>query len=84
MLNFFSGVYFTNILRAAFTRADPKSAKRRWLYCNFGLLGAARVKAACKMWVKSTPGVSFIRILRAGFLPADKCFSLEQGVKHKA
>jgi len=28
-------VDFTNILRAAFTRANPKSAKRQCLFCTF-------------------------------------------------
>ncbi len=36
-------------LRAAFTCADPKSAKRQSCYqCLFGLLGSAHVKSACK------------------------------------
>ena len=50
------GVNFTNILRAAFTRADPKSAKKL-LELNdfFSLLGSAPVKAAHRMLVKLTP-----------------------------
>jgi len=47
------GVNFINILRAAFTRVGPKSAKR----LSFALLGSACVKAACKTLMKITPGV---------------------------
>jgi len=51
-----SGVNFTNILQAAFTQADPKSAKNTVKpSVFFALLGFERVKAACKMLVKSTP-----------------------------
>ena len=47
------GVNFTNVLQAAFTRADPKSAKKTVkLSCFFALLGSARVKAARRMLVK--------------------------------
>ena len=47
------GVNFTNILQAAFTRADPKSAKKLLnLTVYFALLGPARVKAARRMLVK--------------------------------
>ena len=49
------GVNFTNILRAAFTHTDPKSAKKDSF---IGLLGSARVKAARRMLLKLTPGVS--------------------------
>ena len=43
------GVNFTNILRAAFTLADPKSAKRQvMLRSFFALLGSASIKAAHK------------------------------------
>ena len=50
------GVNFTNVLRAAFTRADPKSAKKTVKLSSFiVLLGSARVKAACRTLVKLTP-----------------------------
>ena len=53
------GVNFTNALRAAFTRADPKSTKKLLnLMVFFALLGTARVKAAHRMFVKLTPGVT--------------------------
>jgi len=50
-------VKFTNILRAAFIRADPKSAKKTVMFnqCLFALLGSLRIKAARKTLVKSTP-----------------------------
>ena len=41
-------VNFTNILRAAFTSADPKSAKRQSTQAACGLSGSGSVKAACK------------------------------------
>ncbi len=48
----FKGVNFTNILRAAFTSADPKKCtKDSQAVSLFALLGAAS-----KMLVKSTPG----------------------------
>ncbi len=52
-----SGVNFINILRAAFTRADPESAKKtvKLLVC-FTLLGSALVKAARRTLMKLTPG----------------------------
>jgi len=34
---------------------------------SLGTFGAYTVKAACKMLVKSTPGVNFINILQAAF-----------------
>ena len=49
---------FTNILPAAFVRADPKSAiKLLNLTVFFALLGSVRVKAARRMLVKLTPGL---------------------------
>jgi len=52
------GVNFTHVLRAAFTRADPKSAiKLLNLTVFFALLGSARVKAARRTLVKLTPGL---------------------------
>jgi len=54
---------FINILRAAFMRADPKSAKSTVKpSVFFALLEYAHVKASIKMLVKSTPGVNFITI----------------------
>ena len=51
-----SGVNFTNILRAAITRADPNSAKKTVKLSSFiALLGSSHVKAARKMLVKKTP-----------------------------
>ena len=53
-----TGVNFTNILRAAFTRADPKSAiKLLILTVFFALLGSVRIKAARRMLVKLRPKV---------------------------
>ena len=50
------GFNFTNILRAAFRRADPKSAKKTIkLSSFFVLLESALVKAARRMLVKLTP-----------------------------
>jgi len=50
------GVNFTNILRAAFAHADPKSTKRQSSshQCIFVLLGSLHAKVACKTLVKST------------------------------
>ena len=39
---------FHQILRAAFTQADPKSTKRQSTQAAFALLGSAHVKTACK------------------------------------
>jgi len=48
-------VNFTNILHAAFKRADPKSTKENYgLTVFFVLLGSAGAKGAHKMLVKST------------------------------
>jgi hypothetical protein len=50
------GVTFTNILQAAFSRADPKNAKKTdRLSVLCALLGSARVKAALRMLMKLTP-----------------------------
>jgi len=50
------GVDFTNILRKAYTHADPKSTKNTLKQSVlFALLGSARVKAWHKMLVKSAP-----------------------------
>jgi hypothetical protein len=49
-------VNFTNVPQAAFTRADPKSAKKTVKLSSFiALLGSARVKATCRTLVKLTP-----------------------------
>ena len=57
------GVNFTNVLRAAFTHAEiTKAQKQLNLAVFLALLGSVRVKAACKMLVKLTPGVDFISI----------------------
>jgi len=51
------GVDFINNLRKAFTNVCPKSAKKAdSLTVFFALLGSGRVKAACKMLMKLTPG----------------------------
>ena len=53
---YLSGVNFTNILRAAFRHADPKSAKKTVrLSSFFALLGSGRIKAARRTLVKLTP-----------------------------
>ena len=57
-----AGVNFTNILQAAFTCADPKSAiKLLNLTVFFALLGSAHVKAARRTLVKLTPDFIFDR-----------------------
>jgi hypothetical protein len=54
------GVNFTNVLRAAFTREDPKSAKKLLnLIVFLALLGSVPVKAAHRMLVKLNPGFFF-------------------------
>ena len=55
-----AGINFTNILRAAFRCADPKSTKKTVkLSSFFALLGSAPAKAAHRMWVKLTPRCQF-------------------------
>ncbi len=45
------GVNFINVLRTAFTHADPNSVKRYWqLNWNFTLWGSACVKAVHECW----------------------------------
>ncbi len=52
-----SGVNFTNILHAAFTCVDPKSAKNTVkLSVISALLGSDSIKTACKTSVNTTPG----------------------------
>ena len=56
------GVNFTNVLRAAYTQADPKSAiKLINLTVFFALLGSTRVKATCRMLVKLTPEIHLFK-----------------------
>jgi len=51
------GFNFTNILHTAFTRPDPKSAKKTDnLTIYFALLLSAYIKSAHKMLTKLTPG----------------------------
>jgi len=51
------GVNFINVLRAAFTQPDPKSAKNTIkLSVFFALLGSACIKTAQKMLMKLTLG----------------------------
>jgi hypothetical protein len=60
-------VNFTNILWPAFTRADPKCAKRYWqLGWIFMLLGSAVVKAARKMVVKFSPALNLLEQIILG------------------
>jgi len=50
-----SEINFTNVLRNAFTRADPKSAKKAdGLTVFFALLGSVHVQAVRKMLMKLT------------------------------
>jgi len=55
--NFFATTNFIYVLRAAFTREDPKCPKKTVeSSVFFALLGPISIKAAGKMLVKSTPG----------------------------
>jgi len=65
------GVNFINLLRAAFVRADPKSAKKIYsLTVFFGHSGSSSVKAAGRTLIKLTaPGLNFISIPRTAFMP---------------
>jgi len=56
--NVSTGVDFTNVLRAAFTSADPKSAQRHWWPDGlFAVLGSVHKKTTHKTLVKPTIGV---------------------------
>ena len=56
------GVHFANIIRAAFTCADPKSAiKLLNLTVFFALSGSAGIKAAQRTLVKLTPEEMWLR-----------------------
>ncbi len=59
------GVKFINALRAAFKRAEPKSAKKSSVL--FALLESAHVKAAHIILIRLTPGVNFINVKSANF-----------------
>jgi len=51
-----AGVNFTNVLRSAFTRSDPESAKNsQAASLFFVLLGSGHVKAVLKTLAKVTP-----------------------------
>ena len=57
------GFNLINILQAAFTRADPKSAKKTVKSSSFlRILGSASVKAAHRMLMKLTPGRARLRL----------------------
>jgi len=64
-----TGVNFINILQAALTLANPKSAKKKTnnLLAFYLLSGSAQVKAVHKMLVKLTPGVNFTNIFTLSF-----------------
>jgi len=65
-------VDFTNILRADFTHADPKSVKKNDnLTVFFALSGSECVKAAHIMLMKLKPMVYFTNILQAAFTVVD-------------
>jgi len=65
------GVNFTNILRAAFTTADPKSAKNTLkTSVFFALLGSESVKAFHKMFVKSYQSCQFHKNFTMSFFYA--------------
>ncbi len=58
------GVNFINVLRAAFTRADPESAKKTVkLSVFFALSGSVKsVKAAHRTLVKLTPDIRIMSL----------------------
>jgi len=62
------GVNFTNVLQKAFKHADTKSSKKTYSFTAFlALLGSVRVKAARKLWVKSTP--ELIKVFTSSVIP---------------
>ena len=69
-----SGVNFTNVFMCSFYAAKiPKAQKASWPECLFALLESLSIKAARKMLVKLTPGISN-RFLGDAFSPSyDKC-----------
>jgi len=58
-----SGVNFIIVLRASFTREDPKCTKRQSSQCIYALVGPARLKAARKMLMKLKPGEWVLRLV---------------------
>jgi len=63
-----SGVNFTNILCATYTRAIPKAQKKtEGLTIFFALLGSLHVKAARNNLVKLTPGLNFTNLFSCSF-----------------
>ena len=77
-------VNFTNILWAAFTCADPKSAKKAAeLDCFFVFLGSSRAKVARWMLVKLTPGFScYSRRLESSEIRTGKTVKVPNYTKH--
>jgi len=62
------GVNVNNVLKAAFTRPDPKSAKKTVkLSVFFSLLGSANAKAARRLWMKLTNIVDFTNMFTKSF-----------------
>ncbi len=63
------GVNFTNIWRAAFTHADPKSLKIQWS-CHYllALLWSESIKASLNTLMKLTPVVNFINVKSTNFM----------------
>jgi len=66
-----SGVDFTIVLRAAFTRRSQKHKKTVKLSIFFMLLGSLSAKAARRMLMKLTSGIDFTNVLWAAFTNAD-------------
>ncbi len=63
-----------HVLQAAFTRADPKSAKMTDnLTVFFELLGSASIKAVGRMLMKLATDGNLINILCANLLYKDMC-----------
>jgi hypothetical protein len=61
-------VNFINLLQAAFTHADPKSAKKTVkLSVFFTLLGSASAKATHRSLMKLTPGADAIKKFTPSF-----------------
>ena len=73
------GVNFTKILQAAFTCADPKSAKKMFKLSSFiVLLEYVRIKAARRTLVKLTQGGGnlarqFFTLTFLGRFPSQRC-----------
>jgi len=71
------GVNFTNIIWAAFTHADPQSAKKTVkLSVFFALSGSAHAKAGRKTMMKLTPSLSLFMTISTCFnnSPQLECF----------